>query len=188
MGYLYQPELGAVRRDIRRTAPMVTIRRITRRTRDISSKNVLLSSNLEARVSDFGTTRFLKPDSSIWTSFAGSYGYAAPVFLLSVTELAYSMVVNEKSDVFSFGVLALEVISGKHPADLVLHIQASSDSNINLNEILDPRLWHPTNEHILKELALIANISVSCLQTSPQIRPTMRNIARLLEIEAADNY
>ncbi|MED6226863.1 hypothetical protein PIB30_107874, partial [Stylosanthes scabra] len=46
--------------------------------RDISSKNVLLSFNLEARVSDFGTARFLKPDSSIWTSFAGTYGYAAP--------------------------------------------------------------------------------------------------------------
>ncbi|XP_073226028.1 uncharacterized protein [Cicer arietinum] len=46
--------------------------------RDISSKNVLLSSNLEAHVSDFGTARFLKHDSPIWTSFAGTYGYAAP--------------------------------------------------------------------------------------------------------------
>ncbi|MED6176403.1 hypothetical protein PIB30_087868, partial [Stylosanthes scabra] len=103
--------------------------------------------------------------------------------------LAYSTVVTEKSDVFSYGVLALEIISGKHPADLILHIQASSDSNIiKLNEILDPRLSHPTNEHILKDLALIVNISVSCLQTSPQIRPTMRNIVRLLEMEAADKY
>lgn len=46
--------------------------------RDITSKNILLSSNLEAHVSDFGTARFLKPDSPIWTSFAGTYGYAAP--------------------------------------------------------------------------------------------------------------
>lgn len=46
--------------------------------RDISSKNVLLSSNHEAHVSDFGTARFLKPNSPIWTSFAGTYGYAAP--------------------------------------------------------------------------------------------------------------
>ncbi|XP_057737394.1 MDIS1-interacting receptor like kinase 2-like [Arachis stenosperma] len=149
--------------------------------RDISSKNILLSSNLEARVSDFGTARFLKPDSSIWTSFAGTYGYAAP-------ELAYTMVVTEKLDVFSFGVLALEVISGKHPGDVVLHLKASSESNINMIEVLDPRLSHPTNEHILKELTTIANISLSCLQTSPQSRPTMRSIARLLPIEAAENY
>jgi len=53
--------------------------------RDISSKNVLLSYNLEAHVSDFGTARFLKPNSPIWTSFAGTYGYAAPgdIFYLS---------------------------------------------------------------------------------------------------------
>jgi len=46
--------------------------------RDISSKNILLSLNLSAHVSDFGTARFLKLDSPIWTSFAGTYGYAAP--------------------------------------------------------------------------------------------------------------
>ena len=46
--------------------------------RDISSKNILLSSNLEAHVSDFGTAKFLKPDSRFRTSFAGTYGYAAP--------------------------------------------------------------------------------------------------------------
>jgi tRNA A-37 threonylcarbamoyl transferase component Bud32 len=46
--------------------------------RDISSKNILLSKDLEAHVSDFGTARFLKPNSPIWTSFAGTYGYAAP--------------------------------------------------------------------------------------------------------------
>ena len=46
--------------------------------RDISSKNILLSSDLEAYVSDFGTARFLKPDSSNWTTIAGTYGYLAP--------------------------------------------------------------------------------------------------------------
>ena len=46
--------------------------------RDISSKNVLLDSQLEARVSDFGTAKFLNPDSSNWTAVAGTYGYVAP--------------------------------------------------------------------------------------------------------------
>ena len=52
--------------------------------RDISSKNILLSSDLEAYVSDFGTARFLKPDSSNWTTIAGTYGYLAPGKLLSI--------------------------------------------------------------------------------------------------------
>ena len=46
--------------------------------RDISSKNILLDSKCEAHISDFGTARFLKPDSSNWTSFAGTFGYTAP--------------------------------------------------------------------------------------------------------------
>ena len=46
--------------------------------RDISSKNVLLDSEYVAHVSDFGTAKFLNPDSSNWTSFVGTFGYAAP--------------------------------------------------------------------------------------------------------------
>ncbi|XP_056686644.1 MDIS1-interacting receptor like kinase 2-like [Spinacia oleracea] len=55
--------------------------------RDISSKNVLLCSQLEAHVSDFGTAKFLHPDSSNWTALVGTYGYLAP-------ELAYTMVLQ----------------------------------------------------------------------------------------------
>ena len=46
--------------------------------RDISSKNVLLDQEYEAHISDFGTARLLKPDSSNWTSLAGTFGYMAP--------------------------------------------------------------------------------------------------------------
>ncbi|KAI9383161.1 hypothetical protein POPTR_013G037632v4 [Populus trichocarpa] len=60
--------------------------------RDISSSNVLLDLEYEAHVSDFGTARLLMPDSTNWTSFAGTFGYTAP-------ELAYTMRVNEKCDV-----------------------------------------------------------------------------------------
>ena len=46
--------------------------------RDISSKNVWMSSDLEAYISDFGTARFLKLDSSNWTTIASTYGYLTP--------------------------------------------------------------------------------------------------------------
>ncbi|RVW27705.1 MDIS1-interacting receptor like kinase 2 [Vitis vinifera] len=74
--------------------------------RDILSNNVLLDSEYEAHVFDFGTTRLLKLDSSNWTSFAGTFGYTTP-------ELAYTMKVDNKTDVYSFGVVTLEVIIGK---------------------------------------------------------------------------
>ncbi|KAH9735405.1 MDIS1-interacting receptor like kinase 2 [Citrus sinensis] len=80
--------------------------------RDISSNNILLNSNLEAFVADFGTARLLHVDSSNRTLRAGTYGYIAP-------ELAYTMVVTEKCDVYSFGVVALEVLMGTHPGELL---------------------------------------------------------------------
>jgi serine/threonine protein kinase len=46
--------------------------------RDISSKNILLNAEYEACVSDFGTAKFLNPDSANWTALAGTYGYIAP--------------------------------------------------------------------------------------------------------------
>ncbi|CAL5417631.1 unnamed protein product [Camellia sinensis] len=80
--------------------------------RDISSKNVLLDLEYVAHSSDFGTVRFMNPDSSNWTSFAGPIG-TLPL------KLAYTMEMNERCDVYGFGVLTLELIMGKHPGDLI---------------------------------------------------------------------
>ncbi|KAH1148596.1 hypothetical protein GYH30_043298 [Glycine max] len=148
--------------------------------RDISSKNVLLDSEYVAHVSDFGTAKFLNPNSSNWTSFVGTFGYAAP-------ELAYTMEVNEKCDVYSFGVLAWEILLGKHPGDVISSLLLSSSSNgvtstldnMALMENLDERLPHPTKP-IVKEVASIAKIAIACLTESPRSRPTMEHVANEL--------
>ncbi|XP_025981929.1 MDIS1-interacting receptor like kinase 2 [Glycine max] len=148
--------------------------------RDISSKNVLLDSEYVAHVSDFGTANFLNPDSSNWTSFVGTFGYAAP-------ELAYTMEVNEKCDVYSFGVLAWEILVGKHPGDDISSLLGSSPSTLvastldhmALMDKLDPRLPHPTKP-IGKEVASIAKIAMACLTESPRSRPTMEQVANEL--------
>ncbi|KAJ7982528.1 putative Receptor protein kinase [Quillaja saponaria] len=142
--------------------------------RDISSKNVLMCSNLEARVSDFGTARFLEPDASTWTTFAGTYGYSAP-------ELAYTMAVTEKCDVYSFGILALEILMGKHPGDLISKVQTLTVESIDVKDILDPRLPPPMYQKIADGLDLVMQLVVSCLQANPQSRPTMRSLAQLLD-------
>ncbi|KAJ7949529.1 putative Receptor protein kinase [Quillaja saponaria] len=142
--------------------------------RDISSKNVLMCSSLEAHVSDFGTARFLEPDASIWTTFAGTYGYSAP-------ELAYTMAVTAKCDVYSFGVLVVEVLMGKHPGDLISKIQTLAVESINVKDILDPRLPPPKAEKSVDEIVLVMKLAVSCLQSNPHSRPTMRSIAQFLD-------
>ncbi|XP_077252017.1 uncharacterized protein LOC143891291 [Tasmannia lanceolata] len=140
--------------------------------RDISSKNVLLDSEFEAHVSDFGTARILMPDSSNWTEFAGTRGYVAP-------ELAYTMRVTEKCDVYSFGVLALEVIMGRHPGDIISSLLTSSSEvgqNLRVKDVLDPRLPNPEDQ-VGNEVFLAVSMALACINANPQTRPPMQHIS-----------
>ncbi|WCJ30823.1 Leucine-rich repeat receptor-like protein kinase family protein [Euphorbia peplus] len=149
--------------------------------RDITSNNVLLDSEFEAHVSDFGTARILMPDSSNWTSFAGTFGYTAP-------ELAYTMQVNEKCDVYSFGVVALEIIIGKHPGDLITSFSPSSTSSscgqicqqtLLKDDVIDQRLSSPRNKTV-EGVMNVVKVAFACLSTNPEFRPTMRQVSSQL--------
>ncbi|KAJ4719141.1 putative Receptor protein kinase [Melia azedarach] len=140
--------------------------------RDISSNNILLNSELEAIVSDFGTARLLDTNSSNRTLVAGTYGYIAP-------ELAYTMVVTEKCDVYSFGIVALEVLMGSHPGDLLSSLSSSSfNQRIRLIDVLDQRLSPPTNPKVVEDLVLVAISAFSCLQPKSKCRPTMQDLSQ----------
>ncbi|KAF5815266.1 putative protein kinase RLK-Pelle-LRR-XI-1 family [Helianthus annuus] len=141
--------------------------------RDISTNNILLNSELEGFVADFGAARLLDPDSSNQTVIVGTLGYIAP-------ELAYNMIVTEKCDVYSFGVVALETIGGKHPGDLLSSLNYSTSRGITLENILDKRLPYPTDSSIEKEIMRVYNVAVACILTDPKCRPTMRNVSREL--------
>ncbi|BAT80989.1 hypothetical protein VIGAN_03062300 [Vigna angularis var. angularis] len=140
--------------------------------RDISSKNVLIDLEYEARLSDFGTAKILNPNSRNLTSFAGTCGYAAP-------ELAYTMEVNEKCDVFSFGVLCLEIIMGNHPGDLISSMHSPSSTSVTANlllkDVMDQRLPLPVMP-VVKEVVIIAKVAFACLNERPLSRPTMEDV------------
>ncbi|GJW68747.1 kinase RLK-Pelle-LRR-XI-1 family protein [Tanacetum coccineum] len=138
--------------------------------RDISSNNILLNSEMEGFVADFGAARLLDPDSSNQTVVAGTLGYIAP-------ELAYSMIVDERCDVYSFGVVALETIGGKHPGDL---LSSLTSRGTMLENILDQRLSYPTDRLIEKEIIRAGHVALSCVLTDPKARPTMREVCQEL--------
>ncbi|KAH9729176.1 protein kinase domain-containing protein [Citrus sinensis] len=134
--------------------------------RDISLNNILLESEFVPRLSDFGTARLLNPDSSNWTSVAGSYGYMAP-------ELAVTMRVTDKCDVYSFGLVALEVMMGRHPGELITSLSESSLSNnleLFLKDVLDQRLPPPKGQ-LAKAVAFMINVALACTSTTPDTRP-----------------
>ncbi|KAI4367067.1 hypothetical protein MLD38_022848 [Melastoma candidum] len=143
--------------------------------RDISSKNILLDNEWEARVSDFGTARVLNSDTSSLTSFAGTYGYAAP-------EMAYTMKATEKSDVYGFGVVALDVFLGQHPGDVITYCCTSGETpstwqSLFLQHVLDGRISYPDRE-VVGEVVLVMKMAFSCLSISPEDRPSMRQVSQ----------
>ncbi|KHN35636.1 Putative LRR receptor-like serine/threonine-protein kinase [Glycine soja] len=141
--------------------------------RDVTSSNVLLNSHLQAFVSDFGTARLLDPDSSNQTLVVGTYGYIAP-------ELAYTLTVSEKCDVFSFGVVALETLMGRHPGEFISSLSNSSTQNILLKDLLDARLPLPVFPKDAQDIMLVVALALACLCSQPKSRPSMQQVAQEL--------
>ncbi|KAH9753597.1 LRR receptor-like serine/threonine-protein kinase FEI 1 [Citrus sinensis] len=149
--------------------------------RDIKSSNILLDGNLEARVSDFGLAKLLEDEEShITTIVAGTFGYLAPEYMQSGRA-------TEKTDVYSFGVLVLEVLSGKRPTDASfiekglnivgwLNFLISEDRQ---REIIDPNCEGVQSESLDALLA----VATQCVSSSPDDRPTMHRVVQILESE-----
>ncbi|RWR92666.1 leucine-rich repeat receptor-like serine/threonine-protein kinase BAM3 [Cinnamomum micranthum f. kanehirae] len=148
--------------------------------RDVKSNNILLNSNFEAHVADFGLAKFLKDGgtSECMSAIAGSYGYIAP-------EYAYTLRVDEKSDVYSFGVVLLELITGRRPVgdfgdgvDIVQWTkQVTSGHKEQVIKIVDHRLPRTIP---LKEAKHVFFISMLCVQEKSVERPTMREVVQML--------
>ena len=82
------------------------------------------------------------------------------------------MVVTEKCDVYSFGMVALEILMGKHPGELLTSLSTLSFQNLMLNEILDQHL-PPPNRSIAQDIFFAAFVAFACLCTKPKSRPTI---------------
>ncbi|XP_060673040.1 MDIS1-interacting receptor like kinase 2-like isoform X2 [Ziziphus jujuba] len=140
--------------------------------RDVTTNNVLLNSELEAVVADFGTAKLLDPNSTTQTTIlAGTYGYIAP-------ELTYTIAVTVKCDVYSFGVVTLETLMGKHPKEILSSLSSSSTQNLKLIEILDQRLAPPRSRLAVHNVALVDSIAFACLNADPKLRPTMDSVSK----------
>ncbi|KAM3206076.1 hypothetical protein ACQJBY_061635 [Aegilops geniculata] len=135
--------------------------------RDIKSSNVLLLE-FKACISDFGLAKVLDVNGSNCTNLAGTKGYLAP-------ELAYTTRVTEKCDVYSFGVLVLELFMGHHPGDFLSSI---ANKIRLLRNLLDTRLPLPGAE-IASEMFQVIVAAVRCVEPNPSYRPTMQQVLKV---------
>ncbi|XP_054782194.1 MDIS1-interacting receptor like kinase 2-like [Prosopis cineraria] len=144
--------------------------------RDITSSNVLLNSDMEAFLSDFGIARLLDPHSSNHCVLAGTCGYVAP-------ELAYTLKVTEKCDVYGFGVVALETMTGKYCGELISCLaKDSTDEKIMLKDILDTRIPQPRTRKDIWDVILVMTIILACLCPDPDCRPSMEQVTQKLSL------
>lgn len=152
--------------------------------RDIKSSNILLDENFEAKVADFGLARFYSDtDTHVSTRVMGTFGYLAP-------EYALTGKLTDKSDVFSFGVVLLELITGRRPIDRSQHYlddniidwarplltQSLEDSNFDI--VADPQLQKDYNPI---EMARVVACASVCVRHLARRRPKMSQIIRALE-------
>ncbi|GAB4850069.1 hypothetical protein Ancab_029366 [Ancistrocladus abbreviatus] len=153
--------------------------------RDIKASNVLLDSDFQARVADFGFAKFI-PDGAthVTTRVKGTLGYLAP-------EYAMLGKASESCDVYSFGILLLELISGRKPLQKLSPTLTRSIAEWVLplaregmfGDIADPKLGGNYNEEELKRVAIVA---VMCAQQKPEKRPTMAEVVEILKGEAKE--
>jgi len=89
------------------------------------------------------------------------------------------MVFTEKCDVYSFGVLTMEVVMGKHPGDLLLPFFCRTEQHTKLKDILDHRIVVPTSDEE-KDIILLMLVAFACLQICPKARRTMQQAYQAL--------
>ncbi|KAL1551207.1 Proline-rich receptor-like protein kinase perk9 [Salvia divinorum] len=152
--------------------------------RDIKSSNILLDRNFEAQVSDFGLAKLaMDSNTHISTRVMGTFGYMAP-------EYASSGKLSEKSDVFSFGVVLLELITGRKPVDtsqplgeesLVEWARPLLSQAIETNEyagLADPRL---AENFVTGEMSQLIQAAAACVRHSSTMRPSMGQVVRAFD-------
>ncbi|KAJ3697039.1 hypothetical protein LUZ61_000744 [Rhynchospora tenuis] len=153
--------------------------------RDVKAANVLLDADLEAVVGDFGLAKLVDVrKTSVTTKVRGTMGHIAPEYLSTGRS-------SEKTDVFGYGIMLLELVTGQRAIDyfrleeeddvlLLDHVKKLINEG-RFNAIVDPNL---ANNYDINEVEKIIKIALLCTQQVPEERPAMSEVVRMLEGEA----
>lgn len=150
--------------------------------RDVKCNNILLDSKYEAYLADFGLAKLMHSPNyhHAISRVAGSYGYIAP-------EYGYTMNISEKSDVYSYGVVLLEILSGRNAIEnqmgdglhIVEWVKKKMGSFEPAVSVLDAKL-QGLPDQMVQEMLQTLGIAMFCVNLAPSERPTMKEVVALL--------
>ncbi|KAK3128642.1 hypothetical protein QOZ80_6BG0464660 [Eleusine coracana subsp. coracana] len=144
--------------------------------RDVKSKNILLDKDYEAHLTDFGIAKSLCVSKTHTSTYVmGTIGYIDP-------EYARTSRLNEKSDVYSYGIVLLELLTGKKPVDNecnLHHMILSKTASNTVMETVDPDIGDTCKD--LGEVKKVFQLALLCTKRQPSDRPTMHEVVRVLD-------
>ncbi|ESW07600.1 hypothetical protein PHAVU_010G143100 [Phaseolus vulgaris] len=149
--------------------------------RDVKTRNILLNENLRAKISDFGLSRIFSDegDTHVSTVIAGTPGYLDPEYYITNR-------LNEKSDVFSFGVVLLEIITGRKAilkssvkTHIIKWVSSILEDDGEIDGIMDPRLQGDYDSDAARK---VVDVAMVCVAPSSVNRPSISQVAMELKL------
>ncbi|KAL6848517.1 hypothetical protein ACP4OV_021811 [Aristida adscensionis] len=154
--------------------------------RDIKSSNILLDARMEPRLADFGLARLVlaATDTHVTTDLVGTLGYIPP-------EYGHSSVATYRGDVYSLGVVLLELVTGRRPVDMARPAGAGRDVTAwalrmrregRAAEVIDAAVGEGRHR---EEAARVLDVACACVSENPKARPTAQQVVEWLDAIAA---
>lgn len=159
---------------------------------DVKPQNILLDSNYQPKVADFGLSKLLNRDNLKGPSFSkirGTRGYMAP-------EWVYNLPITSKVDIYSYGIVILEMVTGRNPTNGIPAVETSGEiwhqkleawvkgkkngaaATSWVEELIDPAMGYDYDRNKMENLLEVA---IKCTEAERHARPSMSKIVQLLQ-------